>query len=118
MNQQLFSRLSNLSPEEFVLVQRITQNMTESQQQQFVSIYGAKRKDQQLLLILAILGFVGVAGVHRFLVGNIIMGLLYFFTGGLCLIGTIVDIINIKDITFEYNQKQALEAATMVSMMK
>jgi len=35
---------------------------------------------------------------------------------GLCFIGTIVDIINHKSLTFEYNQKAAFECAHMVRM--
>jgi hypothetical protein len=37
------------------------------------------------------------------------MGILYLLTGGLCLIGTIVDLINYKNLAFEYNQKVAQE---------
>ena len=92
--------------------------MTELQQRQFISFYAGKRKDQQTLLILCIIGFVGFAGIHRLAIGHVGMGILYFFTAGLCFIGTIIDVINIADLTWEYNQKQALEAATMVSMMK
>ena len=32
------------------------------------------------------------------------MGILYFLTGGLCLIGTIVDLVNHRSLAFEYNQ--------------
>jgi hypothetical protein len=41
---------------------------------------------------------------------------LYLFTGGLCLIGTIVDLVNHKSIAQEYNQKVAMEAAQMSRM--
>jgi TM2 domain-containing membrane protein YozV len=117
-DQQLYTRFPNLTPEEFVLIQNITKDMTAAQQQQFIMIYGSKRKDQQTLLILAAIGFIGPAGIHRFVVGNIGLGILYLFTLGLCFVGTIIDMVNIKDIAFQYNQKQALEAATMVSMMR
>jgi len=42
------------------------------------------------------------------------MGILYLFTGGLCLIGTIVDVINHKQLAFEFNQQMAMESITMV----
>jgi TM2 domain-containing membrane protein YozV len=58
-------------------------------------------------LILALIGLLGVAGIHRFFVGHIGMGILYVFTGGLCLVGTIVDMINYKNFAFEYNRKIA-----------
>jgi hypothetical protein len=42
------------------------------------------------------------------------MGILYFLTGGLCLIGTIIDIVNHKKLSFEYNSKQAQQVAGMM----
>lgn len=117
-DQQLYAQFPNLTPEEFVLIQNLTKDMTAGQQQQFMMIYSGKRKDQQTLLILAAIGFVGFAGIHRFITGSIGLGILYLLTAGLCFVGTIIDMINIKDIAFQYNQKQALEAATMVSMMR
>ena len=44
------------------------------------------------------------------------MGILYFFTYGLCMIGTIIDLVNYKSITFEYNQKMVFESLQMVKM--
>jgi hypothetical protein len=39
---------------------------------------------------------------------------LYFFTAGLCLIGTIVDLVNHQKLAFEYNQKVANEVMYML----
>ena len=69
------------------------------------------------ILLATIIGFVIVAGIQRFLVGQIGMGLLYLFTAGLCFIGTIIDLINYQDLTFEYNRKMAVEAAAMIKSM-
>ncbi|MES2881600.1 MAG: TM2 domain-containing protein [Bacteroidota bacterium] len=118
MSAEMISMLPGIQPEEFVLLQNLTKNMTDTQQRQLLSLYASKRKDPQGLLILAIIGFFGVAGIQRFVVGQTGMGLLYLFTLGFCFIGTIMDVVNIKSIAAEYNQKQALESATMVSMMK
>ena len=46
-------------------------------------------------LILCLLGFIGLAGLHQFYVGRVGKGLLYLFTLGLLGIGTIIDLINI-----------------------
>jgi hypothetical protein len=43
------------------------------------------------------------------------MGILYVFTGGLCLIGTIVDMINYKNFAFEYNRKIAQQIVTEIN---
>lgn len=69
----------------------------------FAAVYNTKRRDYNLMLILTILGFVGISGLQRFAVNQIGMGILYFFTGGLCLIGTIFDLISIKEIVYSYN---------------
>lgn len=77
--------------------------------QSFINIYRARRRDPQIILLLALLGFIGLSGIHRFMLNQIGMGVLYFFTAGLCLIGTIVDLINHKTLTFEHNQKVAFQ---------
>jgi TM2 domain-containing membrane protein YozV len=52
---------------------------------------GGEDRSQILALVLAIL--VGSIGAHRFYLGHYAIGVLYVLTGGLCLIGVIVDII-------------------------
>jgi hypothetical protein len=46
------------------------------------------------------------------------MGLLYFFTGGLCLIGTILDIVNHKQLADEYNAQMANETLQLIRTAK
>lgn len=107
----------DMDSEELYNIQALMQGMTENQQQQFLSIYKGKRKDRTLMLILALIGFFGAAGIHRIIAGDIGMGILYFFTVGLCFIGTIVDLINISSFTLKHNLSQATEAANLVKMM-
>jgi len=44
------------------------------------------------------------------------MGILYLFTGGLCLIGTIIDLINHKSLANEYNRQMAFESFQLAKM--
>jgi TM2 domain-containing membrane protein YozV len=111
----IFNLLPSLEGEEMMYTQEIIKNMTDSQAQQFAMAYSARRKDPTTILILALVGFLGFAGIHRFLLNQIGMGILYFFTGGLCLIGTIVDLVNYKKLSFEYNSKVAQQVSLMVS---
>ena len=52
-------------------------------------------KSRGLAIILACIGFVFVAGIHRFYVGKIGTGILYTLTAGLFGIGYLVDFIKI-----------------------
>jgi TM2 domain-containing membrane protein YozV len=110
----LYQYFPNLDMEEYNFLQNLIKDFSETQMQQFCIIYGSRRKDSQLILILALIGFLGFSGIHRFVLGQIGMGVLYFFTCGLCFIGTIVDLVNHKKLTFEYNFQQAHQAASMV----
>ena len=118
MGQQLLLMIRDLQPEELAMIKHVTKDMTDTQQKQFIGFYSGRRREQTLMLVVTILGFFGVAGIQRFLTGQVGMGVLYFFTGGLCLIGTIVDLVNIRQMTNEYNQKQAIEVASMIRMIQ
>lgn len=118
MNQRIFRFLPQLEYEEAMVIEQMTQTLSDEALQNFAGIYAARRKDAQLILLTALLGFVGLAGVHRFIIGQIGMGLLYLLTAGLCFIGTIVDLINHKQLTLEYNQKVARETLMMVSSFR
>lgn len=114
MDNNLFQLLPELEGDEMMYVQGLVKDFDEKQLTNFASIYRSRRKDPQMIMITALLGLVIVAGVHRFILGQIGMGLLYLFTGGLCLIGTIVDLVNYKKLAFEYNQRIAHEVSVMM----
>lgn len=113
----LLNSLPNLSPEEFAYLKNLMADLSPEKQQTFITIYRGDRKDAQTVLLLAIIGFFGVAGVHRFVLGQVGMGILYFFTGGLCLIGTIVDLVNHRTLADEYNRQAAMKALHITRMM-
>jgi TM2 domain-containing membrane protein YozV len=106
--------LPEVSGEEMLYIQSLLKDMDDEKARTFASVYRTRRKEPQMILITTLLGFVGFAGVHRFIMGQIGMGILYFFTAGLCLIGTIVDLVNHQKLAFENNQKIANEVLMMV----
>jgi TM2 domain-containing membrane protein YozV len=105
--------LPELQGQEMSYVQELIKEMGDDEAQLFANIYRARRRDPQLILITTILGFFVIAGIQRFLVNQIGMGLLYLFTAGLCFIGTIVDLVNYQKLTFDYNRQIADEVALM-----
>ena len=116
MYQSPYMGLSGISSEELAFLQQATSGLTDEQKKYFYMAYTGKRKSPQDVLIFTLIGFFGVAGIQRFLLGQIGMGLLYFFTGGFCLIGTIVDLVNHRTLALEYNQKMAFEAFNIAKM--
>lgn len=118
MDQKMLMMLPGLQPNELITIQHITKDMSEAQQHQFILIYSGKRREEQSLMIMTLIGFFGVAGIQRFVTGETAMGILYLLTVGFCGIGTIVDLVNIKRMTADFNYNKAVEAAQMVSMMR
>ena len=80
--------LPELEGMELGYIQGLMKNMDEDQASLFAQVYRARRKDSQMILILTLLGFFGFAGLHRFILGQIGLGILYILTIGLCFIGT------------------------------
>ncbi|NBC66302.1 MAG: NINE protein [Bacteroidetes bacterium] len=106
--KKILEYMPELEGDESEYVGRIIEDMPDEEARMFSNIYRSRRKDPILFMALAVLGIVpGVAGIHRFFVGQIGMGILYLLTVGLCFIGTIVDMINYKNFAFEYNRKIA-----------
>jgi TM2 domain-containing membrane protein YozV len=104
--------LPEISGEEMVYIQNLIDGYDNDRARSFAQAYRAQRKDPTVILILVLLGFAGFAGIHRFILGQVGMGILYLFTVGLCWIGTIVDLVNYQKLAFEANQKAALAIAS------
>lgn len=114
MKPNLINMIPSIEGEELVYLQMATKELTEEQMVNFIALYNGKRKKTDQILLGCVLGFVCIAGIQRFMVGQTSMGILFLFTGGFCFIGTILDTINHKRLAFEYNQKMARESMAMV----
>jgi TM2 domain-containing membrane protein YozV len=113
-NSTNFLYLDGITTDEIGHLNHIATSLDEAQMQKFIQLYASRRKKPQDILLFTLLGFIIVAGVQRFVLGQIGMGLIYLFTFGFCLIGTIVDLINHKSLTDEFNRKVAIETLAMV----
>ncbi|MBS1562066.1 MAG: NINE protein [Bacteroidetes bacterium] len=113
----IYQFLPDIDGAEFAYVSMLINPLTDEQAQQFAVMYRARRKDPQMILILTLLGFFSIAGIQRFVTGQIGFGLLYLLTGGLCFIGTIIDLVNYRKIAADHNMQQAFEVATIMRTM-
>ncbi|WP_184547634.1 TM2 domain-containing protein [Mucilaginibacter sp. FT3.2] len=116
MQQGNYMNFTDMTPEEMGFLQQATAGLTESQTSYFYMVYSSKRKASQEILLLTLLGFVGFAGIQRFVLGQIGMGIVYFLTIGFCWIGTIVDLVNNKSLVLKYNKDRAYESHRMAMM--
>lgn len=111
---QMIDYLPEVEGEEAMYISKLMEPMDEKKAGKFAQVYRARRKEPQIILLTALAGFLGVSGIHRFLIGHVGMGILYLLTGGLCFIGTIVDVINHKSLAFEYNRNVAREVVALI----
>lgn len=111
-----FMALPGITPQEYSYLQTATNGLSEQQLRTFLMIYSGKRKNPSDMLLFCIIGLFLLPGLQRFIIGQIGMGILYLFTIGLCFIGSIVDIVNHKELAFEHNQRMVFESLQMVRM--
>ncbi|CAN5596664.1 TM2 domain-containing protein [soil metagenome] len=117
MDKNLLFALPGIESDEMIFIQEAVKDLSEDQKKTFILLYQGKRKDPQTIMICTILGFVVIAGIQRFMLGQVGMGILYLLTGGLCLVGTIVDLVNYKKMTLEFNQKVVIESKYIAQNM-
>ncbi len=103
---ELFPELQGL---ELEYIQSIIDPMSNEEATKFLNIYRARRKRPEDILIFSIIGLFLIPGLQRFFLNQIGMGILFFFTFGLCFIGSIIDLVNYQKMTFEFNQRVADE---------
>ncbi|MBS9768221.1 MAG: TM2 domain-containing protein [Flavobacteriaceae bacterium] len=116
MDNKFYNMYSGFGYEEAMLVENIIQNLTDEEKQKFLLLYSSQRQDETTMLVCILLGFIGIGGVHRFVIGDIGLGILYLLTAGLCYIGTIIDLVNYKNITLSYNRRKMKEVAMMMNL--
>ena len=81
-----------------------------------LTLFSLQEKELTPAYVLAILGFAfPIAGLHRFYLGQPIMGLLFLLTVGFFGIGTLIDLIRMPRLVERANRKQrALRAYAQV----
>lgn len=111
---KVLQHLPELDGDEQVEVARLLNEMSDTQAEHFARIYRSRRREPTHVLLLAAAGLLGAAGLQRFYVKEFGMGVLYLLTGGLCVIGTIYDLIEHQNIALRYNREVAMDVAETV----
>ena len=118
MSSKLLQMIPGIEANELAYLQIITKDLNDDQLQTFAALYNGERKKSDMILIGGIIGLLGIGGIQRFMIGQVGMGILYLLTMGLCYIGTIIDLVNYKKLTFEFNQQAANNIMQAVTNMK
>jgi TM2 domain-containing membrane protein YozV len=88
---------------DFTELENLKKGLTENERMQLDMEIRSMRREPGMCMGLACLGFIGIAGIHRFMLGKVGTGILWLLTGGLCWIGTIIDLVNMNKMVREYN---------------
>ncbi len=62
-------------------------------------------KERELWVAYLLWFLLGLVGVHKFYVNKIGMGILYIFTGGIFLIGWLIDLFTLPSQVRNYNEE-------------
>ena len=86
-----------------VKIEEMKRRLSEDERVQFALEMRSLKKTQSVIAGLAAIGFIGVAGIHRFFLGQVGLGILMLLTGGACGIWTIIDLVHAEKLAEEYN---------------
>ncbi len=77
---------------------RLAKYSTDDEFAHFAQLYLIQRKDAGITLILCVLGFLGLPGIHRFYLRKYATGVMYLLSGGLIWFCTIIDLFLYRDL--------------------
>jgi TM2 domain-containing membrane protein YozV len=107
--QNSYYGFTGMTIEEYSFIHHASAGLSQNQMQTFMLVYDSRRKNPTDILLATLLGFLGLAGMHRFMTGQYLLGFVYLITGGFFGIGTLVDLITYKSIANDYNRHLAYE---------
>ncbi|MGB1242131.1 MAG: TM2 domain-containing protein [Chitinophagales bacterium] len=114
----LMKQFPDIQTDELGYVEQLVRNFDQEEMELFTERYKKQRYSPKFILFMNLIAFLGIAGIQRFLLGEVKMGLVYAFTWGFLGIGIVYDFINHKRMTLEYNEKIAFEVAQDVKYMR
>ena len=107
--QNTYDGFSGMTMDEYSFLHHASAGLNQNQMQTFMLFYNSRRKNPNDILLATLLGFLGLAGVQRFMTKQYVLGFLYLITGGFFGIATLVDLLTYKTIANDYNRHLAYE---------
>ena len=107
--QDSYYGFAGMTMDEYSFLHHASAGLSQNQVQTFLLVYNSRRKNPNDILLATLLGFLGLAGVQRFMTKQYILGFLYLITCGFLGIGTLVDMFWYKSIANDYNRHLAYE---------
>ena len=112
-SSDLLKYLPSSEGKELIYLTNLTASFSEEQMASFASAYNARRRKPMVMLLLNLL--LGLLGAARFYLGQMGMGILYLFTGGILGIGCFIDIFRFKSLNTMRNIEIANEIAASIN---
>ncbi|MEZ4883436.1 MAG: TM2 domain-containing protein [Chitinophagales bacterium] len=116
--KSLMKQFPSIKTIELGYVEQLVRGFDQEEMELFSERYKSQRYSPRFILVMNLLAFIGIAGVQRFLLGQIGMGIAYVLTWGFLGVGVIYDILKHKEMTLDYNEKVAFEVAQDVKYMR
>jgi len=107
--QNTYDGFSGMTMDEYSFLHHASAGLNQNQMQTFMLVYNSRRKNPNDILLATLLGFLGLAGVQRFMTKQYVLGFLYLITGGFFAIATLVDLLTYKTMANDYNRHLAYE---------
>jgi TM2 domain-containing membrane protein YozV len=112
----LYMQLPGVTAGEIHFLQQFSADLNETQQNFFFNNYTAKRKSPQDMLNYCLIAII-IPGFQRFMIKQIGWAVVYFFTGGLFFVMTVMDLVNHKKLVLDYDQQVAYESYQLAKMI-
>ena len=114
--QNSYEAFPGMTMDEYSFIHHASAGLTQNQMTTFMAVYNSRRKNPTDILVATLFGFLGLAGIQRFMTNQILLGLLFLLTGGFLGIGTLIDAISYKSIANDYNRHLAYDCYQIAKM--
>ncbi|ASU32922.1 TM2 domain-containing protein [Mucilaginibacter xinganensis] len=114
--QTSYAAFPGMTMDEYSFLHHASAGLSQNQMTTFMAVYSSRRKNPTDILVATLFGFLGLAGVQRFMTNQILLGVLFLLSGGFLGIGTLIDAFSYKSIANDYNRHLAYDCYQIAKM--